>query len=356
MALSAEEASRWMHRGIDLLNIDSPASLEKAVGCFDLAIALRRTLPVAENSRHGYGLAAGWINRGDALARLGRPEAISSYDEAITLLESLPLGEDPLYPRRLVIAWINRGLVGQQRDSPINAPDAIRCFREAIRVLEEAASAAIADRALLHAGALLNLAGALLDSRDSDFAEAGRAAQQARALVKETECHEMIAAEIGWKARHLFCRAMAAEVHEGKLLPFERVAEAAEAIHEALTLIQHWQGRGEDPFTTVGEDLFHFGCRIYQLGQPHLLLEFILKTFDPEKADIVLPLNAALHEIADAALWNALGEIQRAAFPSSGPQLEAVLEKVGELRETEARLNSLRQSQLGLNLVPCGFK
>ena len=69
-----ELASIWMHRGLNLLSTNTPASLEEAVRCFDEAIALRRTFPLAENSRHRYGLAAGWMNRGDALARLGTKE------------------------------------------------------------------------------------------------------------------------------------------------------------------------------------------------------------------------------------------------------------------------------------------
>ncbi|MEI9960210.1 MAG: hypothetical protein WDM76_03475 [Limisphaerales bacterium] len=60
-----------MKRGIVLLNANMPASLAEAVQCFDRAIELRRTLPLHENLLFRYGLAAGWMNRGDALTRLG---------------------------------------------------------------------------------------------------------------------------------------------------------------------------------------------------------------------------------------------------------------------------------------------
>ncbi|HEY8966677.1 MAG TPA: hypothetical protein VIM58_09550, partial [Candidatus Methylacidiphilales bacterium] len=68
-----EEASAWMHRGMDVLAEAAPSAskLEEAVGHFDRAIALRRTLPLAENPFFRYGLSAGWINRGDAFARIG---------------------------------------------------------------------------------------------------------------------------------------------------------------------------------------------------------------------------------------------------------------------------------------------
>ncbi len=70
-------ASDWMHRGIDLLNENSGATLAQAVLCFDEAIALRLTLPLDENPFFRYGLSAGWINRGDALARLKNDHSLA---------------------------------------------------------------------------------------------------------------------------------------------------------------------------------------------------------------------------------------------------------------------------------------
>ncbi len=132
-------ASDWMHRGIDLLNENSASTLERALRCFDEAIALRQTLPVNENHHYRYGLSAGWINRGDALARLGGTEllaeAVKSYDEALVLLESLPLEENVLYPRRFAITWINRGMALQKQKGSGDMWEALECFREAVDVL-----------------------------------------------------------------------------------------------------------------------------------------------------------------------------------------------------------------------------
>ena len=53
------------------------------------AIELRRSLPLEGNPWYRYVLAAGWMNRGDALTRLGSPEnlveAVRSYDEALVI-------------------------------------------------------------------------------------------------------------------------------------------------------------------------------------------------------------------------------------------------------------------------------
>jgi tetratricopeptide (TPR) repeat protein len=344
-----EEASRWMHRGIDLLKVNTPASLEEAVGSFDRAIALRSALPLDENPRHGYGLAAGWINRGDALARLGTDEqaaeAIRSYDEALRLLSALPLEEDPLYPRRLAIAWINRGVARQKENTPPVIADAIRCFREALAVLEDAASAGMADRDLLRAGTLVNLARALLDASNQPGPEARAAAHRALALVKEMEWENPAAAETGLKARHLLCRAIAIGASHGKSIPPELITEATDAVDEGLALARSWIKRGDTGFRALEEDLFRFGCRIYATGQPRFLAEFILESLDPGKADATLPFNREVHEAAVGALWNALTEIQRHGFPSpSTPQFRQWQENLRDLRVTEERLEQLRQA------------
>ncbi|MCE0497676.1 MAG: hypothetical protein LV481_07000 [Methylacidiphilales bacterium] len=346
-----ELASGWMHRGIDLLNANAPVSLEEAVRCFDKAIALRRTLPLAEDPRHRYLLAGGWMNRGDALARLGAKEhlaeSVKSYDEALGLLRTLPLDEDSLYPRRLAIAWINRGFARQKGDSPADVTEAIRCFREALAVLEDSPAAAIADPGLLRAGALINLAEALLKTSNQPVAEALSPARQALALIKITERTDATSAEAGFKARHVLCRAIAAKSSDGKSIPPELTEEATHAVDEGLALARHWEERGEGRFRELAEDLFRFGCRIYPTGQPRFLAEFILENLDPKKAGSILPLNRDMHEAAVAALWNALREIQRAGFPlPSTPRFEQLLENLQRLRVTEERLEELRQAAL----------
>jgi tetratricopeptide (TPR) repeat protein len=346
-----ELASVWMHRGIDLLNAGEEAGLEEAVRCFDQAIALRRTLPLAENANHRYGLAAGWMNRGDAMARLGTrerlAESVSSYDEALTLLRSLPLKENPLYPRRLAIAWINRGEARLKENSGVAGTEARDCFRKALAVLDDSSAVAIVDLALLRAGALTNLASALLNCSDGKAREARSLAQRALALVRDEEQNDPTAAEAGMKARHVACRSIAVESRDGQSIPPELIALATEAVDEGLALARHWELRGKSGFRALSEDLFRFGCRIYQVGQPHFLAEFILESLDPQKAAGVPPLNSNLHEAALAALWNAVKEMQRDGFSSvTSPGFEQLLENLRELRVTDDRLEQLRRHMI----------
>ena len=78
--------------------------------------------------------------------------------------------------------------------------------------------------------------------------------------------------------------------------PPELIEEATDAVDEGLALARHWEQRGESGFRALAEDLFRFGCRVYQAGQPQFLAEFILESLDPEKADGVLPLGREMHE------------------------------------------------------------
>ena len=90
------QASVLMKRGIALINQAELTAVEEALSCFDRALALRRQLPIDTDPALRYDLAACWLNRADALIRLGSAEqvslAVQSYDEGIVLLQGLPLG------------------------------------------------------------------------------------------------------------------------------------------------------------------------------------------------------------------------------------------------------------------------
>jgi tetratricopeptide (TPR) repeat protein len=341
-----EQASEWMHRGIALLEQNSPAQLEEAVLFFDRAIALRRTLPLAENPEFRYGLAAGWMNRGDALTRLGSPDdvakAVNSYDEALILLRNLPWLENPLYRRRLVIAWINRGLAGQKRAAP-DTGEATRCFREALAVMENSSAGVIADQPLLEAGAWTNLASAGLDDPHCCIEERRQAAQKALELVRDSERSIAAAAEIGFKARHALCRALAHAEEAGETVAPLWLEDAIEAVDEAMALAREWEQQGETRFRELAGELFRFGCRIYQIHRPRFLAEFILESFDGKG---VSPLQPGVREAAQTALWQALEKWQKNGFSALATgQFEQVLAQLGELRGAEERLQQLLRAE-----------
>ena len=344
-----QRASDWMHRGMDWMAQSAAGAQEKAIACFNRAIALRRKLPLAENARYRYGLAAGWMNRADALSRLSTKahnvEAIASYDEALALLRFLPMEQDALYPRRLAIALINQGLVRRKDGARVEIEGAMLGYREALAVLGQPAARAIDDREVLCAAAKGNLADALLEMGDTSAAEAQRLALEAIALVRETELEDRKAAEAGGKARHVLCRAIAAQSRDGQTVSPELLALATATVDDGLVLARHWEELGDAGFRALAQDLFRFGCRLHQGGEPGFLVKFILEALDPTRARGAVPLNTENFAAALGALWMALRQIQEDGFQSlRGIRLESVLQSLRHLRVTEDRLKDLRRA------------
>lgn len=340
-------ASDWMHQGIDLAQDASSATLEKAIRCFDEAIALRRTLPLEENPFYRYGLSAGWINRGDALARLEGDglwaEAIKSYDEALALLETLPLEENVLYPRRLAITWINRGIALQKQGLPNEMWEAVDCFREAIGVLEHLSATRIEDRPALLAGAWTNLACALTSSGEDDAEGIRAAAHQALRLTGPRERTDLLMAEMGLKTRHVVCRLALKTIAEKKPLSPAVIAETTDAVDEAMTLARHWNAPSRATLAQPVRDLFRFGCRIYAESQPHFLAEFLMETLSATTSGRVVFVDEEIFQAAQTSIWSALAKFQFEGFHYiSTPRFEPFLAEIEELRQAEDRLKQFR--------------
>jgi hypothetical protein len=81
------QASVLMKRGIGLLTDAQPEAVSEALGCFDRALELRSRLPIDDVPVLRYGLAACWLNRADALMRLGDAaqiaDALRAFDDGM---------------------------------------------------------------------------------------------------------------------------------------------------------------------------------------------------------------------------------------------------------------------------------
>ena len=344
-----ELASKWMKRGIALLEQNTSASLTEAIPCFDNAIELRYALPLESNPRFRFGLAAGWMNRGDALTRLGSPmdfaEALRSYAAALTQLNLLPLDENPLFRRRLAVAWMNRGitLLGQGK----NISEAVDSFEECLTVLQDAAAAGIEDRAQLLGCAWMNRANGLIRLENPDLQHAHDAAKKALEFLAATEQSDVVSAEAALKARHILCQAIGGLLAE-KEPAQERdskdlVSEATDMVDEGMKLAREWELRNVTRFRPLAGELFRFGVRAYQIFQPHFLVEFILESVDAEKSPGASP-SPEMHIEAMRGIWRCFREIQNNGFNKLNPeQFEEFLQKLHELSFAENRLNQLRQ-------------
>jgi len=278
-------ASYLMEEGIRLTQSGNDLD---ALLYFDCALELRRRLPT-EAPMHAYGLAACWLNRAEALTRLGpahRESALRAYDEALALLGPLPLGDDERFGKRLAIAHQNRALVLAAQNPPATV-DAISDLVNAIAVLDQAVAMDTPEREYLLAVVWMNLANIQASEATSVSELAAReAAWQALALVKAHEHEDAATAEAGLKARHVLCHIAARRLSvEAESEPvMADVHDATDLADEGLGLVREWERRGVDRFRNLAIDLFRFGARVYACYQPHFLHEFLSEQLDARQS------------------------------------------------------------------------
>jgi tetratricopeptide (TPR) repeat protein len=275
------QASVLMKQGIRLLDAGSAA---EALPFFERALDLRKRLP-ASNPIYAFGLAACWLNLGDALSRKGAEsiaDAIRSYDAGISALQTVPLDTDPRFPRRLAIGHQNRGLLLLSQG---RVDAAIADLHTAIGVLEQPGSSAIDDRQYLIAAIWLNIATARATSAERDVQLAARhAALRAVDLVAGVESSNASYADVGLRARHVICRTLidtvARSTAQGEALPHD-VHESTDVVDEGLRVAREWERQGDARFRQLACDLLRFGARVYAIHQPRHLDEFISENVDP---------------------------------------------------------------------------
>jgi hypothetical protein len=282
------QASRFMKEGIRLLYAGN--NPDAALASFDRALALRQRLPTGV-PMHAYGLAACWLNRAEALTRLGPAHhavAFSAYDEALPLLRSLPLGEDPRFSKRLAIAQQNRALL-LAAQNPSATTDAIAALADAIAVLDQADTMDALERDTLLAIVWMNLAN-IHGSEATGASEiaAMDAARRALGLVETHEHRNLAAAEAGLKARHVLChiaaRRLSVQAEPATIMA--NVHDATDLADDGLALVCEWERRGVDHFRGLASDLFRFGAQVYASYQPHFLQQFVGEQLDPAQSSL----------------------------------------------------------------------
>lgn len=334
-----------MKRGIALLGENTPASLADSLRCFERAIELRSTLPLEENSWYRYGLAAGWMNLGDALTRIGSRKnlarAVSSYDQAIVQVATLDLDENPLFRKRLALAWMNRGITLQQQETPGSLRNALASFGQAIVI---ARAGGLAEQKIL-ACSLTNRSNALLEITQPVPTAARESTEEALRLIAQSENNDVMAAEIGLKARYVLVRAISFQLADraAGAAPDELIGLATDAVEDGMKLARLWEARGERRFRALTTELFRFGARAYQMYQPHFLSEFLLEYLDPSHSSDAFFMDPQMHSTANDAIAGAISGLHRDGFIAfDSPRFDATLRKLRQLRRTRARLYQLQ--------------
>jgi len=247
------------------------SALEK----FNAAIALRESMDWRHEPLVAWGLAAGWLNRGDALYFSGKTgESLASLDRAIEVMAVLPLAENAAYVDRLLLAWINHGT----RVGEFGRNDLAEVSFAAAQALFEAWGRETHDaRRLLAAMFHGNRARWCLSRGEPAVALAD--ARLAIEVLAPVSLEQPEVARVAVMARGVLCRALAAllEAPGGAELSEDWIAEATDATEEALALVKRHGFAGE-----LVAELVRYGALIYRTCQPHFLGEFVSEWLEVE--------------------------------------------------------------------------
>ncbi len=304
-------------------------SLERALDCFDRAIALREPLLESGDPWYGFNLAGSWMNRAQVLGQLGGAvrldSALSAYDRALALLRDLPRGGDPRFRERLALAYLNRGTMLVQRARAGDLPEALRSFDSAIGGAEAEVSEGPPSTRLIAASARANRADlrARLGARTSARTDAVRA----MAAVAGQERADPAAARVGLKARLALCACAAPDLAcaraERTDLTWVPLFEALEAGEDGIALSARWAG---DPTLAVLRlELIRFCAQVYARFQPQFLVEFLRE--QGRGAQPVV--GAALAEAARRLINDGIKSVERAEIESTLATLREIREAAG---------------------------
>jgi tetratricopeptide (TPR) repeat protein len=317
-----------------------------AVAAYDEAMGTLHFAAASEaETRRRLGVA--WMNRGNALQKLGHPaspdperqanlsSSIAAYDEAVTLFRTLPL-DVAAHRNHLGAACLNRGHVLITTD---DSPAAIASFERAIAHLAILPLDENPAYRLNLAGAWINLAHSKLRNSPS---QARSDAQTALGLVGALAAVEMVFAEMSLRARRTAVTALGQLLVAAELADRPTTAlatEASDMIDEGLALARDWESRGTPHLRPLAVRLFRLGAQLYRIHQPHFLAEFLLENLDPAFAGATFAHDPGFRAVADEALLLALADLQRPQLLVAGtPESERVVATARDLRAAQQRI------------------
>ncbi len=336
-----------MRDGQALESRPSPETLPAALRHYEQAIALLRTLPVAQPEvRHQLALAA--MNRGNALQRHNTPEtldrAIQAYDEAIAFFRTLPLDAQPDARNSLGAAWMNRGHAFHLKNEAAALAESVRSQQEAIAILGTLPLEAHPSFRLNLAAAWMNQANALLAIDEDD--RAAEAARESTSLAAPFERQQPALADVALKARRACCEAIGRLLYRSsrRSEPTDALAdEASDLVDDGLAVARHWEALGVPHFRATAMRLYAFGAQLYRLHLPDFLAEFLLEHLDPDHSPGAMSSSPDLHFIASDTLAQAKLDLEsRQQVFLDTPQTGRLLDRLRSFREADTRLAALR--------------
>ncbi|MBB5352827.1 tetratricopeptide (TPR) repeat protein [Haloferula luteola] len=284
----------------------------------DEAIRLRETLPLESEPVYRWGLAAGWINRGDALRLESRArEAVASYDHGLEELESLEPTEWVRWRR--AVAWNNRGLAWKDAGC---SDEAHESFEQAVVALAECEEV----RSIV--------------TREAARLQRGDDPRKVLEVVSPWERTTPEAAKVSLQARHAIACGLCERpgvTQEGG----DWIAETTDWIEEGLEVARAWETVGDHTMRPVALDLFRVGLRVYRVCQPQFLAEFVLESLDPEVSEGAWRDDPDFQASAVEALALALKESLERGVTEGRSEKELAIS--ASLRAADERLAGLQQ-------------
>lgn len=341
------------NKGITLLQSTDADELREAVACFEKSVEHRKDLP-RDMTNVRWGLAAAWMNRGDALTRLGTAddlkEAVHSYDQAILCLEELGGFDHPPFVVRYAVSYMNRGHALMAQNSPEGVAEAIKSFASATAMMEMHTQKDSVEYNGTLGCAMMCHAAARMEQGPEHAEEVAEEVRKAIAHVQRFEKEDLLSTEVSIKSRHLLCRALATMLDRTPPNAPEVddwITEVTDTVDEGMALERLWEQRGLEGFRLMAVELFRFGVRVLFLRQPHFLAEFILECMDPEKSPGAPVTSEEMHHLASSVIWDAALNIEQRARGANMQQKAALVEIVSDLHAADRRLQELREQHLG---------
>jgi hypothetical protein len=339
---TADLGSAFLFLGQVLELQGKPEKLEEASAAYDRAKDIFAALPQDQPGLRRLSALA-WMNRGNVLQKLSKPDDVAAYDQAISLLVDLT---DDLEARSVLSAiYMNRGSGLQRQNTPEARKTAAESFGLAVATLEKLSTEGQSQFVPLLAAARVNYAGALLGVPGSEFKTIRSSAIAALQIVANAEDKELGAVDLGLRARRILCESVALLLGNPNLPPKARgelISEGTDIAEAALALCGRWEQRNVPNLRPMVGWFFSFGGALYARQQPQFLAEFLSDTLQSENTPAPWKSAPQLAKIATDAIALAREGIQtRLGQPISDEQKNALTDTLAELNTAAEKYASL---------------
>lgn len=342
---SADLGSAYLFLGQILELQGKPEKVEEAGTFYDRARDVFTALPDSHPGLRRL-TALAWMNRGNILQKLAKPDDVASYDQAIKLLTDLT--SDVEAQSVLAAVYMNRGTGLQRQNTPEARKTAADSFASAITTLERLSSEGNKQFIPLLAAARVNYAGALLGVPGSEFKTIRTSAIAALQIVASAEDKEFGAIDLGLRARRILCESIALLLNNPNLPANARgelISEGTDIAEAALSLAGIWETRNVQAVRPMVGWFFSFGAALYARQQPQFLTEFLADTLGADKTPAPWKVAPQLAKIAVESITLARESVEsRIAQSSNEEQKDALSDTLTELNAAAEKYAPLAKS------------